>query len=111
MISRRNLLVSSIGTAAIAAAGALNPRRLFAQSTGSPRENRFTPVVTPNLSSLPWRWEDGHKTFHLIAEPVVREFAPGFRVNCWGYNGTTPGPTIEAVEGDRIRVYVENRLP
>jgi hypothetical protein len=68
-------------------------------------------VVTPNGATLPWRWEDGHKTFHLIAEPVVREFAPGLRVNCWGYNGQTPGPTLEAVEGDRVRIYVENRLP
>jgi FtsP/CotA-like multicopper oxidase with cupredoxin domain len=33
------------------------------------------------------------------------------KVNAWGYNGSSPGPTIEAVEGDRIRVYVENRLP
>jgi FtsP/CotA-like multicopper oxidase with cupredoxin domain len=32
-------------------------------------------------------------------------------VNCWGYNGQTPGPTIEAVEGDRVRILVTNRLP
>src|SRR5262249_36973393 len=37
--------------------------------------------------------------------------APGMTVKCWGYNGQTPGPTIEAVEGDRIRILVENRLP
>ena len=55
--------------------------------------------------------EDGCKTFHLIAEPVEREFAPGINVNCWGYNGQTPGPTIEAVEGDRVRIYVKNSLP
>src|SRR3546814_9208567 len=24
---------------------------------------------------------------------------------------STPGPTIEAVEGDRVRIYVTNRLP
>jgi len=55
--------------------------------------------------------EDGRKTFHLTAEPVKREFAPGMVVNCWGYNGQTPGPTIEAVEGDRVRIYVTNKLP
>ncbi len=110
MISRRNLLFRSVGTAAAAAAAAVNPRRLFAA-----REDRGiganTPVVTPNVSSLPWRLEDGRKTFHLVAEPLVREFAPGFKVNCWGYNGSSPGPTIEAMEGDRLRIYVENRLP
>jgi FtsP/CotA-like multicopper oxidase with cupredoxin domain len=51
------------------------------------------------------------KVFHLIAEPVQHEFAPGLVGACWGYNGTTPGPTIEVVEGDRVRLYVTNRLP
>lgn len=70
-----------------------------------------TPVVTPNGSTLPWKMEEGVKVFHLIAEPIKREFAPGLVVNCWGYNGQTPGPTIEAVEGDRVRILVTNHLP
>ena len=111
MISRRKLLFSSAATMAASVAGAINPRRLLGATRSGQSVGPNTPVVTPNGSSLPWKWEDGRKTFHLIAEPVVREFAPGFRVNCWGYNGQTPGPTIEAVEGDRIRLYVENRLP
>ncbi len=53
---------------------------------------------------------DGVKVFHLIAEPVDHEFAPGLRGKCWGYNGQVHGPTLEAVEGDRVRVYVTNRL-
>src|SRR5881409_3200513 len=68
-------------------------------------------VVTPNGGTLPWKMEQGFKTFHLVAEPVKREFAPGLVVNCWGYNGQTPGPTIEAQEGDRVRIYVTNKLP
>ena len=60
---------------------------------------------------LPWVMKDGVKEFHLIAEPVKREFAPGMMVNCWGYNGQSPGPTIEAVEGDRVRILVTNKLP
>jgi manganese oxidase len=71
----------------------------------------YTPVVTPNGSTLPWTMKDGAKEFHLLAEPVLREFAPGMSVKCWGYNGQTPGPTIEAVEGDRVRLLVTNRLP
>jgi FtsP/CotA-like multicopper oxidase with cupredoxin domain len=71
----------------------------------------YTPVVTPNGTTLPWTMEGGVKVFHLTAEPVKREFAPGMLVNCWGYNGQTPGPTIEAVEGDRVRILVTNRLP
>lgn len=28
----------------------------------------------------------------------------------WGFNGTVIGPTIEAVEGDRVRIIVQNNL-
>jgi FtsP/CotA-like multicopper oxidase with cupredoxin domain len=77
--------------------------------TGAGRPYR--PVVTLNGWSLPFRMKDGVKEFHLVAEPVVREMAPGFHVNMWGYNGQSPGPTIEVVEGDRVRIYVTNRLP
>jgi manganese oxidase len=70
----------------------------------------YNSVITPNVDSLPWKIKDGVKVFHLIAEPVEREFAPGFMVNAWGYNGSTPGPTIEAVEGDRVRIVVSNHL-
>jgi FtsP/CotA-like multicopper oxidase with cupredoxin domain len=55
--------------------------------------------------------EDGWKTFHLTAEPVSWEMAPGLHVKGWGYNGQTPGPTIEVEEGDRVRIYVTNKLP
>lgn len=68
-------------------------------------------VITPNITKLPWTMEDGVKVFHLIAEPVKQEFAPGLVVNCWGYNGSTPGPTIEAIEGERVRILVTNHLP
>jgi manganese oxidase len=70
-----------------------------------------TKLITPNVGSLAHRVVAGVKVFHLIAEPVQHEFAPGLRAECWGYNGSTPGPTIEAVEGDRVRIYVTNRLP
>jgi FtsP/CotA-like multicopper oxidase with cupredoxin domain len=53
----------------------------------------------------------GVKVGHLVAMPVKHTFAPGLDVEAWGYNGGTPGPTIEAVEGDRVRLYVTNRLP
>jgi FtsP/CotA-like multicopper oxidase with cupredoxin domain len=76
-------------------------------NTGRP----YNPVVTLNGWTLPWRMNNGVKEFHLVAEPVVREMAPGFKVNMWGYNGQSPGPTIEVVEGDRVRIFVTNKLP
>ena len=78
----------------------------------TPRTGRpYNPVVTLNGWTLPWRMKDGWKEFHLIAEPVVREMAPGMKANLWGYNGQSPGPTIECVEGDKVRIFVTNKLP
>ena len=71
----------------------------------------YNPVVTLNGWTLPWRMNNGVKEFHLVAEPVVREMAPGMKAHLWGYNGQSPGPTIEVVEGDRVRIFVTNRLP
>src|SRR6058998_1428875 len=82
------------------------------QTAAAPGETgQYMPVVVPDGSTLPWKVVNGVKVYHLVAEPVRREFAPGFVVECWGYNGQTPGPLIEAVEGDRVRIYVTNRLP
>ncbi len=53
--------------------------------------------------------ENGVKVFHLVAEPVKREFLPGQMgkvVDAWGYNGSMPGPTIKVTEGDRVRLEV-----
>ena len=76
-------------------------------NTGRP----YKPVVTLNGWTCPWRMNAGVKEFHLVAEPVVREIAPGMKATLWGYNGQSPGPTIEVVEGDRVRIFVTNRLP
>ena len=71
----------------------------------------YRPVITPNGRALSYRMNEGVKEFHLIAEEIEHEFAPGTKIKAWGYNGSTPGPTIEAVEGDRVRIYVTNKLP
>ena len=68
-------------------------------------------MVTLNGWTLPWRMNGDWKEFHLVAEPVVREIAPGMKAHLWGYNGQSPGPTIEAVEGDKVRIFVTNKLP
>ena len=68
-------------------------------------------LVVPNGSLLPWTLRADVKVYHLRAEPVAHQIAPGLEVAAWGYNGATPGPVIEAVAGDRVRVYVTNHLP
>lgn len=90
-----------------------DPKRVLSPATViTPKQDKnYNPVVTLNGWSLPYEMKEEVKEFRIVAEPVVREFAPGMVVNCWGYNGTSPGPTIEAVEGDRVRLIVTNRLP
>src|SRR5437588_2288900 len=88
------------------------PAQTHADSPPGEPGKDYTPVITPNGSTLPWKVVDGVKVYHLIAQEVINhEFAPGLVANCWGFNGQVHGPTIEAVEGDRVRIYVTNQLP
>ncbi len=119
MLTRRQLLLSTLaatgGTVFLRNTQAASPHShhetTHATASSPPRQFGYTPVVTPNGNTLDYRMKNGVKEYHLVAEPVMREFAPGMSVKCWGYNGQTPGPTIEAVEGDRLRILVTNRLP
>jgi FtsP/CotA-like multicopper oxidase with cupredoxin domain len=129
MVNRRNLL-SYLGFGGVGAlAGLFGRAAAQPQDQSSPAAKpapspdaavpasarrppqRFVPVRTPNGRTLPCKWVNGVKEFHLVAEEVGHEFAPGSKARCWGYNGSTPGPTIEAVEGERVRIYVTNKLP
>jgi FtsP/CotA-like multicopper oxidase with cupredoxin domain len=121
MVTRRHLfggMSAAIASATVARAAlaalpqivssdGASMRRPLMPPTGRP----YRPVATLNGWTLPWRMRNGVKEFHLAAEPVVREIAPGMKANLWGYNGQSPGPTIEVVEGDRVRIFVTNRLP
>jgi FtsP/CotA-like multicopper oxidase with cupredoxin domain len=79
-------------------------------SPGLPGDH-YKPVVVPNGAALPFKVMDGAKVFHLVVEEVDHAFDAGLRANCWGYNGRVNSTVIEAVEGERIRIYVTNRLP
>ena len=123
MVSRRSLLGGAGAVTAAVAAASVSKVAMAAlpepviqtrpdtlppllPATGRP----YRPVLTLNGWTLPWRMNQGVKEFHLVAEPVVREMTPGFKAHLWGYNGQSPGPTIEVVEGDRVRIFVTNKL-
>ncbi|QDU44505.1 Multicopper oxidase mco [Symmachiella dynata] len=69
------------------------------------------PFDAPQIPKLPYVMKNGVKEFHLVPQPVQREFLPGYWMNVWGFNGSMPGPTIEINQGDRIRIIVTNELP
>jgi FtsP/CotA-like multicopper oxidase with cupredoxin domain len=52
----------------------------------------YQPVVTLNGWTFPWRMNGDWKDFHLVAEPIVREFAPGMNVHLLGLQWTVAGP-------------------
>lgn len=92
-------------------------------------------VITPNVKPLGYELDKHVKVFTLIAQPVehyildgeppegsiwdkanrAKGMMPGMylpkKIKGWGFNGSIPGPTIEAYEGDRIRIIVKNELP
>ncbi len=106
-MNRRSFLQVS----SLAAGGAALARAASGQAPRAVAPGGQVGVVTPNGGTLPLHTVGNVKVGHLVAESFEHEFAPGLRAECWGYNGGTPGPTIEAVEGDRLRMYVTNRLP
>src|SRR5258705_1322111 len=124
MISRRDFF-KGVGVAGAAYAGAavskvsmaVLPEPVSMDKPGTqaplvpPNGRPYNAVVTLNGWTLPWRMNNGVKEFHLVAEPVERELAPGMIARLWGYNGQSPGPTIEVGEGDRVRIFVTNKLP
>ena len=49
------------------------------------------------------------REFTIIAEDdQIMEISPGVFYNVWTFNGTVPGPTIRATEGDLVRIKFIN---
>lgn len=49
------------------------------------------------------------REFTLIAsDDKIMEVSPGVFYNVWTFNGTIPGPTIRATEGDLVRIHFVN---
>lgn len=49
------------------------------------------------------------REFTIIAEDdKILEISPGVFYNAWTFNGTVPGPTIRATEGDTVRIKFIN---
>src|SRR5271166_6474973 len=101
MISRRKFFSNAAAAAGVVALGAATGSTSGAEPGREPSEHSektmesaqtdrqeyplgepgkdYTPVITPNGSTLPFKVVGGAKVFHLIAEEVDHEFAPGLR--------------------------------
>lgn len=49
------------------------------------------------------------REYTIIAQDTTLEIAPGVRVEAWTFNGTIPGPTLRATEGDRVIIHFINK--
>jgi FtsP/CotA-like multicopper oxidase with cupredoxin domain len=79
----------------------------------------YVPVNAIGVPTCPYTTSGGIKEFRLTAEPITITFPDGSDphmtkrrpVYVWGYNGSMPGPTIEVIEGDTVRIVLKNNLP
>ncbi len=83
-------------------------------------ENTGTgPMVAPTMPRTPsvpteMGVKQGNvRTFTLTASQFTQHIAnfPLKTATVWGYNGSTPGPTLIAYAGEQIKVVVHNKLP
>jgi manganese oxidase len=111
MNPRRSFFRSVLSLAAGSAALSRVARGQQSGATRQPATGAAVPVVTPDIDDLPFTIDNGAKVFHLTAEPVKQTVVPGRVFDLWGFNGSAPGPTLQATEGDRIRIVFDNHLP
>ncbi len=57
------------------------------------------------------RLESGVKVFDLEASVIEWNILPGRKVTAYAINRQVPGPRLEFVEGDRVRINYTNHLP
>lgn len=57
------------------------------------------------------RLEDGVKVFDLEASVITWYILPDVPVTAFAINHQVPGPRLEVIEGDRVRINLTNRLP
>src|SRR6201998_4263489 len=111
MSSRRTFVQSAITTVA----GLAGASQLFGMNrprvSDRPTNSTPLPVITPDVKDLAFTIDNGVKVFQLTAEPVRRKIAPWKTIDCWSFNGSCPGPTIQVNQGDRVRIVLENHLP
>jgi nitrite reductase (NO-forming) len=71
-----------------------------------------TPFTAPDLPVLAGQTATcagpREKVFTLETREVTVDLGMGIHFNAWTYNGKLPGPTLEACEGDRVKIVLTN---
>lgn len=86
----------------------LNPK---ISKADSPTTTPFTrPLPIPRILA-PVAIDATTDYYDITMQTAQVEIIPGLQTTIWGYNGTTPGPTIKARRGRRVIVRQRNNLP
>lgn len=84
-------------------------------SDGTGPDRMVEPIIpiTPDVENLESTVVDGVREFRIRAHVFTQQIAtfPFQTAEVWGYNGSTPGPTAIAYEGETVRFVVTNDLP
>ena len=75
------------------------------------QQKQLPSSTSSSSSSVSEQQQPKTHEYTLIAQNTTLEIAPGLRVDAWTYNGTVPGPTITATEGDRVIIHFINKTP
>ena len=105
-ISRRQALaLLGLGTASVAA-GTIG----WAAGVGGPARTRLNPAVAGQPLNQPQMLasQGGVLDVRLTAAAGVR--LAGHDTSAWGFNGTSPGPTLRVRPGDLLRVRLVNHI-
>ena len=118
-LNRRGVMIAAGLTAGAAALATNAAQAAPAHATSAPHGQSYPPgrpgidyqpVIAPNGVKIPFTVSDGVKIFHLTLGEYDHTFAKGLVARVWGFNQAAASAIMEAVEGDRIRVYVTNGL-
>jgi spore coat protein A len=103
LIARRQFLTH--GSAALLCLASQRPRDARAQTGFEFR----VPLPIPRVLQ-PERSDSSTDYYRIVQQEAFAEILPGLRTRIWGYEGSFPGPTIEARRGRTAVVTYTNRL-
>src|SRR5215467_438220 len=89
----------------VVAVGCATPQGATSQTAGGPFVAPDLPVLAGQTATCQGPRE---KTFTLEAREATLNLGMGMRVTAWTYNGTLPGPVLEACEGDHVKIVLTN---
>ena len=102
-------LALPFGTSACSGPGEGSTGTLLRSRATLPR-SFIVPLPVPEVLE-PVRSEASGDRYEVVQKAGRQEILPGLKTEVWGYNGTFPGPTVEARSGRRAVVRQWNELP